>query len=102
MSWDQGPPAPSPERHGGMADLGRSAFMPPGAHVDPDLREQIVGVVRAGGPGAPSPELGHLLGVLEDRLRSTQAALVELQRSYSNLLAQLYPPNEVYVVARAV
>lgn len=84
---DGGPPPPS---------------LPPGTHVDPDLRAGIVAAVQAGGPGAPSPELGHLLGVLEERLRTTQTELAALQRSYACLLAQLYPPNEVYVVARAV
>ena len=44
---------------------------------------------------------GHLVGVLEERLRATQAELAAVRQSYAQLLAQLYPPNEVYVVARA-
>ena len=86
------------------------ASLPPGAHVDPDLRPAIVAAVqqvttdpRTGqsDPGSPWHVLGHLLGVLEDRLRTTQSELVELHRSYAALLGQLYPSNEVYVVARA-
>ena len=87
----------NPLNHGGPPP----PVLPPGAHVDPDLRAEIVAAVQAGGPGAPSAELGHLLGVLEERLRATQGELAALHRSYGQLLAQLYPPNEVYVVARA-
>jgi SAM-dependent methyltransferase len=87
----------NPLNHGGPPP----PTLSPGAHVDPDLRAEIVTAVQSGGPGAPSPEVGHLLGVLEERLRATQAELVALHRSYAGLLAQLYPPNEVYVVARA-
>lgn len=85
----------NPLNHGGPPP----PSLPPGAHVDPDLRAEIVAAVQSGGP---SPELGHLLGVLEERLRTTQSELAALHRSYAHLLAQLYPPNEVYVVARAV
>ncbi len=88
----------NPLNHGGPPP----PVLPPVVHVDPDLRDQIVTAVQVGGPGAPSPELGHLLGVLEERLRTTQTELTALARSYGQLLAQLYPPNEVYVVARAV
>ena len=38
---------------------------------------------------------------LEERLRTTQAELAALRQSYAQLLAQLYPPIEVSVVARA-
>jgi len=50
--------------------------------------------------GAPWPELGHLIGTLDQRLQAVQHQLATLQAAYQNLLAQLYPPNEVYVVAR--
>jgi hypothetical protein len=56
----------------------------------------------ASDPDSPWHAFGHFLGVLEERLRTTQQELADLHQSYSQLLAQLYPPNEVYVVARAV
>jgi len=82
-----------------------------GTHVDPDLRPEIVAAIQRfawdadkGGPDPDSPwqVFGHFLGVLEERLRVTQQELANLHLSYSQLLAQLYPSNEVYVVARAV
>ena len=85
----------NPLNHGGPPP----ASLPPGTHVDPDLRADVVAAVQSGGM---SPELGHLLGVLEERLRTTQGELAALHRSYGHLLTQLYPSNEVYVVARAV
>ena len=43
---------------------------------------------------------GHFVGVLEERLtRDAGRSSRELRRSYAQLLDQLYPPNEVYVVA---
>jgi SAM-dependent methyltransferase len=88
---------------------------PPGtaagtAHVDPELRAELVaamsGLARtrrgAGDPDSPWHVVGHFLGVLEERLRATQQELADLHAAYARLLARLYPPNEVYVVARAV
>jgi SAM-dependent methyltransferase len=75
------------------------ATLPPEVHVDPDLRPQVVAALQ--GTDGPWHAFGHLVGVLEERLRTTQAELVALRRSYAQLLGQLYPPNEVYVVARA-
>jgi len=43
----------------------------------------------------------HLLSVLDDRAQTMQHRYGELQRAYLALLAQLYPPSEVYVVASA-
>jgi SAM-dependent methyltransferase len=79
------------------------ATLAPEVHVDPDLRPQLVAALqRSHDPGGgPWHAFGHLVGVLEERLRATQAELVALRQSYAQLLAQLYPPNEVYVVARA-
>jgi SAM-dependent methyltransferase len=74
------------------------AVLPPAVHVDPDLRPQVVGALQ--GTDGPWQAFGHLVGVLEERLRATQAELGALRQSYAQLLAQLYPPNEVYVVAR--
>ena len=84
--------------------------LPPPTHVDAELRSDVLAAVqsaardRRGRPDSDSPwhAFGHLLGVLEDRLRTTQQELVDLHRSYAQLLGELYPPNEVYVVARAV
>ncbi|MCW2613083.1 MAG: hypothetical protein JWN08_77 [Frankiales bacterium] len=80
-------------------------------HVDPDLRPDMVAAIQrmtwddkrgTSDPDSPWHEFGHFLGVLEERLRTTQQELADLHQSYSQLLAQLYPSNEVYVVARAV
>ena len=89
---------------------------PPGAmargtHVDPDLRPDMVAAIQritwdpkkeASDPDSPWHAFGHFLGVLEERLRTTQQELADLHQSYAQLLERLYPPNEVYVVARAV
>ncbi len=86
------------------------ASLPPETRVDPDLRPAVVAAVQRvttdpstgrSDPGSPWHVFGHLLGVLEERLRATQSELGELRRSYAALLGQLYPSNEVYVVARA-
>jgi SAM-dependent methyltransferase len=45
--------------------------------------------------------LVHLLSVLDDRAQTMQHRYGELHRAYTALLAQLYPPSEVYVVATA-
>lgn len=87
---------------------------PPGlvgtsVHVDPGLHEDIASAVdrlardRRGRVEADSPwhVVGHLLGVLEARLRSTQQELADLHAAHGRLVATLYPANEVYVVARA-
>jgi SAM-dependent methyltransferase len=78
----------------------------------PGLGEEIGALVRQAGsrsggaaPGAdngpvPWPELGHLMATLDQRLQAVQHQLAGLQAAYDNLLTQLYPPNEVYVVAR--
>jgi SAM-dependent methyltransferase len=77
----------------------------PPVHVDPDLRGDMVAAIQQihdKKHGDDWQAFGHFLGVLEERLRATQEELVDLRRSYAHLLAQLYPSNEVYVVARAV
>ena len=84
---------------------------PPPTHVDPDLREQIADAVRElshdkrkkrTDPDSPWLVVGHFLSVLEQRLRDSQQELSDLRAAYDRLLHQLYPANEVYVVARAV
>ena len=45
--------------------------------------------------------LVHLVSVLDERAQAMQHQYGELHRAYRALLAQLYPPNEVYVVAVA-
>jgi SAM-dependent methyltransferase len=85
----------NPSNHGGPPPATQAAEV----HVDPDLRPQVVAALQA--TDGPWLEFGHLVGVLEERLRATQAELASLRSSYASLLDQLYPPNEVYVVARA-
>jgi hypothetical protein len=46
-------------------------------------------------------QLVHVLSVLDERVQVIQHQYGELCRAYRALLAQLYPPNEVYVVAVA-
>lgn len=97
----------NPRNHGGPppGSLGR------GTHVDPDLRPDLVATIQritydpakgVSDPDSPWHAFGHFLGVLEERLRTTQQELADLHQSYEQLLGQLYPSNEVYVVARAV
>ena len=45
--------------------------------------------------------LVHLVSVLDERTQAMQHQYAELHRAYRALLAQLYPPSEVYVVAVA-
>lgn len=93
----------NPRNHGGPPP----GAAPAGTHVDPplDIGAAMSGLAR-GRRGRPDPDspwhvVGHLLGVLESRLRSTQQELTDLRSSYARLVESLYPPNEVYVVARA-
>jgi SAM-dependent methyltransferase len=51
-------------------------------------------------PDSPWYAVGHFLGALMGRLEKTQEELRELRGAYDALLQQLYPSNEVYVVAR--
>jgi SAM-dependent methyltransferase len=77
----------------------------PPVHVDPDLRGDMVAAIQHihdRKHGEDWQAFGHFLGVIEERLRTTQEELVGLRRSYAHLLDRLYPSNEVYVVARAV
>jgi SAM-dependent methyltransferase len=41
----------------------------------------------------------HLISLLDQRMQAMQHQLAEMHRAYRALLAQLYPPSEVYVVA---
>lgn len=43
----------------------------------------------------------HLITLLDERAQTVQHQLAELHRAYCALVAQLYPPSEVYVVAVA-
>lgn len=82
----------------------------PLVHVDADMRPSIVEAIqritwdakrKTSDADSPWHEFGHILGVLEARLRDTQEELSAVRRSYAHLLDRLYPSNEVYVVARA-
>jgi phospholipid N-methyltransferase len=48
----------------------------------------------------PWPWAGHLLSVLDQQLQEVQHQVAALRAAYQNLLTHLYPPSEVYVVAR--
>ena len=57
--------------------------------------------------GAPLPrfdqvwgQIGHVLSLLDDRAQALQHELHVTRTAHERLLEQLYPPNEVYVVAR--
>ena len=45
--------------------------------------------------------LGHLLGVVDERVRAVEASLADLRMAYGHLVRTFYPPSEVYVVAHA-
>jgi SAM-dependent methyltransferase len=98
----------NPDNHPGAPP----PLRPPPLLGQPALGEEIGALVRlagsrgeaaAGGTdngAAPWAEFGHLVATLDQRLQAVQHQLASLQAAYDNLLAQLYPPNEVYVVAR--
>jgi SAM-dependent methyltransferase len=46
-------------------------------------------------------ELGQILSVLDTRIQTLQHELGSARTAYANLLSQLYPPNEVFVVAQS-
>jgi hypothetical protein len=46
-------------------------------------------------------ELGQILHVLDTRIQTVQHELRSVRTAYANLLSQLYPPNEVFVVAQS-
>ena len=81
----------------------------PSVHVDPGLSADVVAAMqglartrrRTDDPESPWHVIGHFLGVLDERLRATQQELLDLHAAHAALLSRLYPPNEVYVVARA-
>lgn len=81
----------------------------PTTHVDADLRPDLaVALQRITDPkskGKTDPDspwyaMGHFVSVLMERLQATQEELGALRLSYAHLLDQLYPSNEIYVVAR--
>jgi SAM-dependent methyltransferase len=86
---------------------------PPQLHApEPDTQPPLGDEIRAALDRPPgwrtrlteSPvedRLAHLLNVVSERLVTTQHALVQLQRAHESLLRELYPANEVYVVAHA-
>lgn len=76
--------------------------------IDPRLGDSIGDLVLhsavdrrgRGDPESPWRTFGHLLGTLDERLHVLQDQATRLARAHNALLEQLYPPNEVYVVAR--
>jgi SAM-dependent methyltransferase len=75
-----------PRRENGGGEGGEIAVLP-----DPSLNPQA----------RPWSHVVHLLSVLDERAQLMQHQYAELHRAYKALLRQLYPPNEVYVVAVA-
>ena len=83
--------------------------LPPSVSVDADIRSDLSTTLqritdpKSKGkvdPNSPWYAMGHFVGVLMERLHTTQEELAEVRRSYQHLLDRLYPSNEVYVVAR--
>lgn len=77
--------------------------------VDADLRPELSVALqritdpRSKGkvdPDSPWYALGHFVSALMERLARTQEELAAVRLAHSQLLAHLYPSNEVYVVAR--
>jgi SAM-dependent methyltransferase len=54
----------------------------------------------AGGSAAAWPAVTHLLRLLDERVQAVQHQNAVLRTAYTNLLEQLYPASEVYMVAR--
>lgn len=84
---------------------------PPALAAQPSLEEQVSRVVQLAtsqgsdeqdGASGPWSELGHVIATMDARLQVTQHQLGALHSAYNRLLDQLYPSNEVYVVARKV
>jgi SAM-dependent methyltransferase len=72
----------------------------PASH--PTLAEEVGEAVRAARKEQDmAHRLGHLLGVVAERLRVAEDALVDLRAAHDRLLRALYPPSEVYVVGKA-
>jgi len=46
-------------------------------------------------------ELGQILSALDTRIQTLQHEVGSARTAYANLLGQLYPPNEVFVVAQS-
>jgi SAM-dependent methyltransferase len=94
---------------------------PPQLHTEPaaalgDLRQDLQSLVTEVNDELPQPRirddavrdlltrtalrLVHLVGVLDDRFQRMQHDLGAYRAAYESLLAQLYPSNETYVIAR--
>jgi len=71
--------------------------------ADPEIRRHLdaSAVATVADPRAELVAgVGHLIAQLDDRLQAVQHQCMALRTAYQNLLAQLYPASEVYVVAR--
>jgi SAM-dependent methyltransferase len=77
--------------------------------VDPDLTQELAVTLqritdpKSKGkvdPDSPWYAFGHYVSALMGRLERTQEELRDLRGAHEELLARLYPSNEVYVVAR--
>jgi SAM-dependent methyltransferase len=81
-----------PEGHAGLTDLINEGVLRSAAQrklKEKDVKDDVAYV------------LGHLLNVVSERLRETEAALLDVHRAHEALLRALWPGNEVYVVADA-
>lgn len=68
----------------------------------PSLADEVGAAVRAARKEHELARgLGHLLGIVAERLRVAEETIADLRAAHDRLLRMLYPPSEVYVVARA-
>jgi SAM-dependent methyltransferase len=97
------PVAPLTEALAGLTDAVNKVYPAPGnGHLHRRSRREGETATVIADPRAQLwSHLVHLLSVLDDRAQTMQHRYGELQRAYLALLAQLYPPSEVYVVASA-
>ena len=79
--------------------------------VDPDMTQELAVTLqritdpKSKGkvdPDSPWYAFGHYVSALMTRLERTQEELRDLRGAHEELLARLYPSNEVYVVAKRV
>jgi SAM-dependent methyltransferase len=114
---DPGPPPallaaafePAPGLSASVASLWEAVREAYPVHGQPGPRRRMRREQQPGGEVAvvadPRVELWshlvHLVSVMDERAQRLQHQYGELHRAYRALLAQLYPPNEVYVVAAA-
>ena len=81
----------------------RAATVVPDEATGRGVKRRIADAARDGSSAQSRlwAELGQILHVLDTRIQTLQHDLGSVRAAYANLLTQLYPPNEVYVVAQS-